>query len=137
MVGLQVAFFYYQVGTSGFLHSFFSTVCVRLEDGQWGARFPALMDHLYQGRIPADRVPEALEELGTISAELARHPPSEVVWDIDDPGTEPPWGSDISPEIADLSEYFVTSDGEDLITIMRHALEKASETGEDVVVRVL
>ena len=33
----------------------------------------------------------------------------------------------ISTEITDLSNYFVTSDGEDFITILLHALEKAKE----------
>ncbi len=36
-----------------------------------------------------------------------------------------PWGDDIGSDITDLSNYFVTSEGEDLITIITHAIDKA------------
>lgn len=45
---------------------------------------------------------------------------------------QPPWGNDISEDITDLSNYFVTSDGEDFLTILLHALEKAKDVNEDV-----
>ena len=41
-------------------------------------------------------------------------------------------GNDISEDITDLSNYFVTSDGEDFLTILLHALEKAKDVNEDV-----
>lgn len=50
---------------------------------------------------------------------------SEVVWDIDDLKAKPPWGDNISTEIKNLSEYFVTSEGEDLIDMMEKALMRA------------
>ena len=53
-----------------------------------------------------------------------------LLWEkseIDDLDKQPPWGEKISDEITDLSNYFVASDGEDLITILIHALEKAQE----------
>lgn len=40
---------------------------------------------------------------------------------------QPPWGANISEEITDLSNYFVTSSGEDLIILLKHALDKAKE----------
>ena len=43
MVGLQVEFYWYQIGAASFLHAFFSTVCFRLEQGNWGSKFPRLM----------------------------------------------------------------------------------------------
>ena len=33
-----VKFYMYPIGTSDFLHAFFSTVCGRLENGKWGSR---------------------------------------------------------------------------------------------------
>lgn len=47
---------------------------------------------------------------------------------IEDLSKRPPWGKDIT----DLSNYFVTSDGEDFLTILLHALEKAKDVNEDV-----
>ena len=51
---------------------------------------------------------------------------------IEDLSKQPPWGNDISEAITDLSNYFVTSDGEDFLTILFHALEKAKDVNEDV-----
>ena len=48
-VGFKVGYYWFQVGTSDFLHSFFSTICIRLEHGKWGRVYPKLMGELYQG----------------------------------------------------------------------------------------
>ena len=58
---------------------------------------------------------------------LSKLPPSDVIWDIDDLSKQPPWGNHISGEITNLSNYFVTSDGRDLITIMFMAFDDAEE----------
>ena len=76
-VGFKVGFFWYQIGSGDFLHCFFSTVAVNLEN------------------------------------------------DIKKP---PPWGNNISKDITDLSNYFVTSDGEDFLTVFKHALEDSQES---------
>ena len=109
------------------MHAFFSTICIRLENGKWGSVYPKLMKELYQGRLKNQDINEGMEELGRIKKELKKFPPSYVVWDAEDLKLTPPWGNNISKEITDLSNYFVTSEGEDLITLLRHALEKAKE----------
>lgn len=53
--------------------------------------------------------------------------PEKVVWDIEDLSKQPPWGNNISEEITDLSNYFVTSSGEDLIIMLKDALDMAKE----------
>lgn len=63
MVGLQVEFYWYQIGAASFLHAFFSTVCFRLEQGNWGSKFPRLMNDLYHGRLKSEYVKDALVEL--------------------------------------------------------------------------
>ena len=63
-VGIKVGSITDEVGTSDFLHAFFSTVSGRLED-RWGARFPSLM-RLYDGSLPFDLAPEALAELSDV-----------------------------------------------------------------------
>lgn len=135
MVGLQVEFYWYQIGAASFLHAFFSTVCFRLEQGNWGSKFPRLMNDLYHGRLKSEYVKDALVELKEIKQELAKFPLSDVIWDIEDLSARPPWGDDISPDITNLSNYFVTSDGEDFLLILQHALEKAWECGGDLVIK--
>jgi hypothetical protein len=63
---------------------------------------------------------------------LKNYNPSQVIWDIEDLSKTPPWGDNISDEITDLSNYFVTSDGEDLITILKKALNRALKVKSDI-----
>ncbi|EAH2267933.1 hypothetical protein D4934_14810, partial [Listeria monocytogenes] len=37
-VGIKVDFLWFSIGTSDFFHSFFSTVCVNLENMNWGSK---------------------------------------------------------------------------------------------------
>lgn len=48
-----------------------------------------------------------------------------MIWDIDDRSLTPPWGDNISDDITDLSNYFVTSEGEDFLSVFAAALDKA------------
>ncbi|MBQ9068035.1 MAG: immunity 70 family protein [Eggerthellaceae bacterium] len=131
-VGLQTKYYWYTVGTGDFLHSFFSTIAVNLEGGEWGSRFPCLMKELYSGEIAPQRIVEAKAELSQIKKELEKLPPSEVVWDIERLDAKPPWGDSVSDSIADLSNYFVASEGEDLFEVFDAALSMAEEIGEPV-----
>lgn len=131
-VGFTVGFYWYQVGTGDFLHAFFSTIAYNVEKNKWGSRFPIIMNDLYNGTINAVQIVGAINELDEIANELRKYPVNKVVWDIDDLSLMPPWGDHISSSITDLSNYFVTSDGEDLITILKRALEKGLQLNLEV-----
>ena len=92
------------------------------------------MNELYQGTLDRDHVETAIEELKEIQLELQAFSPDKVVWDIDDLSKQPPWGKNISNDITNLSNYFVTSDGEDFITIFFNALEKAKKLQMDLTI---
>ena len=126
-VGFSVDFYWFQIGTGDFLHSFFSSVAFNLENKNWGSRFPIIMNKLYQGKLEVEDVDKAIEELKVIQEELKAYGPEKVIWDIEDLSKQPPWGNKISKDITDLSNYFVTSDGEDFLSIFFRALEKAKE----------
>lgn len=79
-----VKFYMYPIGTSDFLHAFFSTVCGRLENGKWGSRYPYLMNELYQGMLSAEHLEAGAEELAQIKQALARFAPNQVIWNIED-----------------------------------------------------
>ncbi|CEK35513.1 hypothetical protein UMC2_38311 [[Clostridium] sordellii] len=131
-VGLKIDFLWYQIGTPDFLHSFFSTISYNLEDSKWGSKYPILMNELYQGKLSWKNANKAIEELNLIRKELKRFSPDYVVWDIDDISKLPPWGKNISSDITDLSNYFVTSDGRDLIEIFIMALNDSISEKTDV-----
>lgn len=124
-VGIKVGSITDEIGTSDFLHAFFSTVSYNLEGG-WGSRFPTLLNNLYQGDLEAGLAESALAELKQVKGELATLSPEHVVWDIEDLSKKPPWDSDISPDITSLANYFVTSTGRDLIAILIEALDEAA-----------
>ncbi len=137
MTAFTVKYYMYTIGTADFLHSFFSTVCGRLENGKWGSRFPHLMNELYQGVLPVKHLAAGTEELSQIKQELAQFAPDQVIWDIDDRSLTPPWGDNISEDITDLSNYFVTSEGEDFLSVFAAALDKARELNVPLTIRTL
>ena len=137
MTAFTVKYYMYTIGTAEFLHSFFSTVCGRLENGKWGSRYPYLMNELYQGMLSAEHLAAGAEELVQIKKNLARFAPNQVIWDIDDRSLTPPWGDNISEDITDLSNYFVTSEGEDFLAVSSAALDKARELNVPLTIRTL
>lgn len=124
-VGFKVKFYWYQIGLGDFLHSFFSTVCYNLENSKWGNRFPVIMNELYVGELSNENIEKAKEELVVIKKEFEKLSPKNVIWDIDNLEQKTPWEDNISSDITNLSNYFITSDGEDFITIFMNALDKA------------
>ena len=136
-VGFVVKYYWYQVGSSDFLYSFFSTVAYNLEEKKWGSKYPYIMLELYAGCLKKNHIKFAISELDALTKRLKDFDCSHVVWNFENLSLLPPWGNNISPDISDLSNYFVTSDGEDFLTIFRHALEKGLETDCDVLIKSL
>ena len=132
-VGLHVEEQDWELGSGAFFHAFFSTVAVRLE-GRWGSRFPRLMTDLYNGELPPDGVDAAIEELDQISREFRMLPPDQVVWDAQDPDARPPWGDNIADTVTNLGNYWWTSDGHELLGVIRAALTAARERRQPVTV---
>ena len=134
MIALRVGGKIFEIGSASFFKSFFSTVFVRLEDEDWGSKFPKLMNNLYMGRLEVHDSSSALKELQRIRYDLRAFPPNQIVWDFENRGAKPPWGDRISTAITSLANYFVTSDGKDLIDVMQDALTLAQSKGQDVLV---
>jgi len=128
-IGLKLGSITDEVGGQDFFHSFFSTVSYHLETNGWGSRFPFLLNKLYQGQLEGEDAYLALGELEIISSELKKHSPDTVIWDIENLKARPPWGDAISSEITDLSNYFVTSTGRDLIGVLKECLEELRDKG--------
>jgi len=124
-----------ELGEPAFLKAFFSTVFAKLEAEDWGRRFPVLMRDLYSGRLSPEKAAAAAEELARLREELKAFKPKDVVWDFEDRTRRPPWGDEISPHITSLANYFVTSDGKDLLDVLQEALAAATKKHQDVVIR--
>lgn len=136
-VGLKVDFLWYPIGTGDFVHSFFSTICYNLEGEKWGSRFPYLMNNLYQGELSYKDVDSAKDELTIIFKEFKAFSPDKVVWDIEDLSKLPPWGEDISPEIKNLSDYFITCDGENIFDEIIKAFQESKVEKQNIILEKL
>jgi hypothetical protein len=113
------------------VHSFFSSICVNLENSVWGARFPAIMQDLYQGVLPQQKLAAAATEISQISAELEKCSPASLVWDVEDQSETPP------PEFkygtaANLSAVFVGPDGRTFCNLIALGISFAQEEDSEL-----
>jgi hypothetical protein len=132
-VGIKVGSIKDEIGAPSFLHSFFSTISAHCDSGRWGSRFPLLF-RLCEGRLSSQEAAGALVELRQAQVLLSSLPPSAVVWDIENQSARPPWGTNISPDITSLGNYFVSSTGRDLFALLEEALKAAEEEGQDALI---
>ncbi len=93
------------------------------------------MNELYQGELPAEDVSTARGELAQAREALSGMPPSAVVWDVEDLSRRPPEGEAVDPAITNLSEYFLTNDGQNLIEVIDAALAHAEREHATVTIR--
>lgn len=126
-IGFKVKYNWYQIGEPDLFYAFFSTVAFHLENKNWGSRFFTVMNEFYQGKLSYDQIKPTYNELLIIKEELKKYPPEKVIWDFDDLSKKAPCGNNISEDIKDLSDYFVTSDGENLFDLIFRALYKAEQ----------
>jgi hypothetical protein len=131
-IGLNVGDFYYEIGSGDFFHSFFSTISYHLEPEGWGTKYPNLMNELYHGSLKWNLATKVTQELTDVKRKLQNYKPSQVIWDIEDTSLQPPWGDKISTDITSLANYFVTSDGEDLLDVMFNALQTSYNEKENI-----
>src|SRR5687768_17393124 len=117
------------IGAGGLLHSLFSTIAVHLEGGDWGSRFPWIMNGLYSGRLEESGASEGYREMQQIRQELATLPPSAVVWDIEKPGIAPPWGGEVGGHVKNMAAYYVTDTGRNLVDEIIDNLESQLALG--------
>lgn len=133
-IGLSVGEQYYSIGGSDFYHAFFSTISYYLEPGGWGTKYPLLTKDLYQGKLSYDKSKEVRRILLEVKELLKVFPPEKVIWNIDDLSQKPPWGDNIVPDITNLSNYFVTDEGEDLFEVLDSAIEYSINNQVDILV---
>ena len=130
--GIIVDFLWFPIGTDSFLYSFFSTICYRLEHQKWGKKFPVVMNELYSGSLSCNSIKTCRREIETIEKKFKRLSSSAVVWSLENLDEKPPWGEDISGDITNLAEYFITCDGKNLFDVLKAALKEAEVEQVDV-----
>lgn len=122
----------FELASPAYMNCFFSTVYVRLDAEDDESTYPIIMSELAAGKVSHRNARAAIEEIKRIREGLAKLPPDQVVWDAQHREKRPPWGDNISPTINTLGNYFVTSDGKDLIEVLVGALTMSAERKKDL-----
>lgn len=133
-VGILVDCFFYELGHSDFVHSFFSTISYHLEKEGWGTKYPLIMNDLYYDKLNWEEVSVAKDNLIEIEQKLSKYSPNEVIWDIGDLSQKPPWGDNISSKVTNLANYFATTDGKTFFEVLRTAMDIAEEDKCDLII---
>ncbi|GGJ71083.1 hypothetical protein GGR02_000958 [Anoxybacillus voinovskiensis] len=136
-VGILVDCFFYELGHSDFVHSFFSTISYHLEKEGWGTKYPLLMNDLYYDKLNWENISVARANLIEIEQELSKYSPESVIWDIDDISQKPPWGDKFSSKVTNLANYFATTDGKTFFEVLRTAMDVAEEDKCDMKIHKL
>ncbi len=131
-VGIKVGPIVTEIGASTFLNAFFSTVVALLEEGKRGAVYPGVSIDLYKGHVDSTKLPLVIKELQTIQKEFLNHPPSAIVWDLEDRSRLPPWGNVIAPTITSMANYFVSSGGRNLFEVFLEVFTFADKKKKSV-----
>ena len=134
-VGLMVGYNWWTIGEGSLFNSFFSTIYVRLENNEWGSKYPVIMNKLYWGDVPLEFVEKGIAELLSIQEELKKFQAHDIIWDFEDLSLTPPWGNNIASHIRNLSQYFITSSGSDLFEVMLTSFRFALEKGQNIIVK--
>lgn len=132
MISLKVKYYLFQLGDEEFVRAFFHNINYHLNKGTLEGKFPKILNDLSNRKLRLKDVPDARKELQVIQDRFKAISYKDVIWDIDNLNTKPPWGDEISESITSLSNYFVTSNGEDIFKVIFEAFDKAIEVKWDV-----
>ena len=127
--------FLYEIGSGDFLIAFFDTIDVRLTKGLFKKSYPYTLEEFYNGHISYEHLDGLESELKIIRKKLKKFKPNKLVWDKHDIKKRPPWGEDISSDITDYSNYFVTYDGKDLFEVLFKAINKAKSEKSGITIK--
>ncbi len=136
VVGFSVKYFWYHIGRADALYSLFSTICLRLEDGKWGSKYPYIMNDLYNGKLEGKFVDVAITEVKKIKEGLKKLSFEDVVWDIEDLSMEAKFVYDVSDK-SSLLNFYINADRDNFIELLQKALEKSKKLDLDLRLAVL
>lgn len=118
------------IGKDEIWHSLYSTVIVRLKNNT--NLFPCGVKFLETAFCKAEEAEITARQINMIRDSLSQFPPSEAIYDYNNPGLKAPWANAISPVITSCANLYTTADGRDLLFEIVSILCYASVKGVDV-----
>jgi hypothetical protein len=121
----------YTIGKADMLYLFFSTIANELENRFWGSRFPKIMNHLYNGELKNIDIKQALEEINLVKEEFKKVNIQKML-----SNSENLLKQEIRlPNLLTAKngyEYFITSNGNNLVEVFIEVMQKAKLHVSDV-----
>lgn len=121
-----------EIGPGGLLHSLFSNIAYHLESSEWGSKYPYIMLNLYRGRLEESYANEAMSEVLEIRRLLSSINCDKLIWNIDDLREPAPWGDTVVADIGSISDFYVTTNGLNLVDEIVDNIESMVKLGGDL-----
>lgn len=131
-IGTQNAGRIVNVGSASNLYSLFSTATTLMGRDAWKVKLG--LAFLRSGTCQAKDCVQTADQLGMVGDELAKHSPTDAVWDLDYPNITAPWQGNLAPLVTSCADLYTTSEGELLLPRLIELLRYAADNNEDVVV---
>ncbi len=131
-IGLKSGGIWTEIGDSGLLHAFFSSISYHLESNNWGSKYPYLLIRLYHNKLEPSEISNALVELAEVRRKLKTYKPDDVIWDAGDLSKNPSETFYSQPRASDLLECFKTTSGKNIFDVLSEVLEFCERRGISV-----
>lgn len=102
-----------EIGTNDYLYCFYSTIVANLSKNL--KEISLAIDFLKDGKCKGSAGYETARQFNLIRDQLSRLRTNKIVYDIENVNKKAPWGNNISPVVTSCGNFFVTSEGKDLI----------------------
>ena len=121
-VGFLVYTSWTEFGYSETLYSWFSTICYRLENREWGSRFPIVMNKLYydeENGVPYEDLDTFKAELVMIKNEFSKLSAKDAIWSFEANILEVPANMpNINYKARDLVGFNINKRGKNILDII-------------------
>lgn len=131
-IGTQNAERIVNVGSAANLYSLYSTAATLM--GRNARKVKLALAFLESGNCNAKDCAKTAKQLSAVNDELAKHAPTDVIWDMEHPNIQAPWEGNLAPSITDCAELYTTSEGDLLMPELISLLQFATSTKQDVIV---
>lgn len=120
------------IGTSDILQSLYSTIRVRLD--YFKEKVPLAFNFLECGKCNSIAAMETAKQFNLLRDELSKVAPQQAVYDFRDLSRRSPWDGRISPVITSCANFYITSDGKDLLFEIVSILCYGYYSGSDITI---
>ena len=131
-IGTEKAERVVNVGSAANLYSLYSTATTLM--GTQCRKVALALSFLESGNCNAKDCTKVTKQLIKINNELAKHSPSDAVWDIDHPNIIAPWAGHLAKTITSCADLHTTSEGELLLPELISLLQYAESIKQNVIV---